>query len=90
MAQWQRIRLPVQKMRVQSLDQEDPLEREVATLFQFSCLGKPVDGGASRATVHGVAKGQARQPKTTTVICALTARRQSLLNVSLSGTREVC
>ena len=31
MAQWQRIRLPVQKMRVQSLHWADPLEKEVAT-----------------------------------------------------------
>ena len=31
MAQWQRIRLPMQEMRVQSLDHEDPLEKELAT-----------------------------------------------------------
>ena len=24
--------------------------------FQYSCLGKPMDGGAWRATVHGFAK----------------------------------
>ena len=29
--QWERIRLPVQEMRVQSLGQEDPLEEEMAT-----------------------------------------------------------
>ena len=29
--QWERIRLTVQEMRVQSLGQEDPLEEEMAT-----------------------------------------------------------
>ena len=29
--QWERICLPVQEMGVQSLDQEDPLEEEIAT-----------------------------------------------------------
>ena len=28
--------------------------------LQCSCLEKPMDGGAWRATVHGVAKSQAR------------------------------
>ena len=28
--------------------------------FQHSCLENPMDGGASGATVHGVAKGWAR------------------------------
>ena len=31
MAQWSRICLPMQEMWVQSLDQEDPLEKEMAT-----------------------------------------------------------
>ena len=30
-AQWLRIRLPLQEMRVQSLGQSDPLEEEMAT-----------------------------------------------------------
>ena len=30
-AQWKRICLPMQEMQVQSLGQEDPLEREMAT-----------------------------------------------------------
>ena len=37
---------------VQSLDGEDPLEKEMAT--QYSCLENPMDGGAWWATVHGV------------------------------------
>ena len=31
MAQWLRIDLPMQEMRVRSLDQEDPLKKEMAT-----------------------------------------------------------
>ena len=31
MAQWERIHLPVQEIQVQSLGQEDPLEKEIAT-----------------------------------------------------------
>ena len=30
-AQWQSIHLPMQEMQVQSLGQEDPLEKEMAT-----------------------------------------------------------
>ena len=41
-------------MQVQSLGQEDPLEKEMAT--QYSCLENPTDRGAWRAVVHGVAK----------------------------------
>jgi len=44
-----------QEMRIQSLGQEDPLEQGRATL-QYSCLENPMDRGAWRATVHGVAK----------------------------------
>ena len=38
----------------QSLDGEDPLEKEMAT--QYSCLGNPMDREAWRAIVHGGAK----------------------------------
>ena len=31
MTQWERIHLPMQEIRVQSLDWEDPLEKEMAT-----------------------------------------------------------
>ena len=51
--------LPVmQDTWVQSLGQEDPLEKEMAT--QYSCLENPMDGGAWWATVHGVAKTRTR------------------------------
>ena len=47
----------MQELQVQSLGQEDPLEKEMATyLLQDSCLGKPMDRGAWWATVQGVAK----------------------------------
>ena len=61
----------MQEMWVQSLGQEDPLEKGIAilssllgegngTLLQYSCLENPMDGGAWWATVHGVAKSQTR------------------------------
>ena len=31
-----------------------------SNLFQYPCLGNPMDRGARRATVHGVAKSQTR------------------------------
>ena len=42
-------------MQVRSLNREDPLEKEMAT-YPFSCLENPMDRGAWRAVVHGVAK----------------------------------
>ena len=38
MAQWKRICLPVQEMQVQSLDQEEPLEKEMATHLSILAL----------------------------------------------------
>ena len=55
-ARWERIRLPVQEMQVQSLGQEDPLEKEIVTHTHISCLGNAMDREAWQATVHGVAK----------------------------------
>ena len=45
----------MQKMWVQSLGWEDPLERNGYPL-QYSCLGNPLDRGAWQAIVHGVAR----------------------------------
>ena len=36
----------VQEARVQSLDRDDSLEKEMATQLQYSCLENPMDGGA--------------------------------------------
>ena len=46
----------MQETQVQSLSQEDPLEEEIATPLQYSCLGNPIDREAWQATVHDVAK----------------------------------
>ena len=45
---------------VWSLGQKDPLEKSMANPLQYSCLENPMDGGAWRATVHGVAKSLTR------------------------------
>ena len=52
------IHLPMQKMQVQSLGHEDPLEKGMAT--HSSILENPMDRGAWWATVHGVAKSRTR------------------------------
>jgi len=48
----------VQETRVPSLGLEEPLEKGMATQPQYSCLENPVNKGAWRTTVHGVAKSQ--------------------------------
>ena len=48
----------VQETQVQSLGQEDPLEKDLP--FQYSCLENLMDGGAWQATVHGITKNQTR------------------------------
>ena len=51
--------LPAMKeTQVQSLDQEDPLEKGMATHSSISCLENSMDKGAWWATVHGVAWSQ--------------------------------
>ena len=52
-------RLPgMQETQVRSLGWEDPLEKEMATHSQYSCLEDPMDGEAWWATVHGVTKSR--------------------------------
>ena len=46
----------MQEMRVLPLGGEDPLEKEMVTHFQHSCLGNLMDRGAWWAKVHRVAK----------------------------------
>ena len=49
---------PVKKeVQVQSLGREDPLEKEVATSLQYSCLENSMDRRAWWVIVHGVAEG---------------------------------
>ena len=45
----------MQDTQVQSLGQEDPLEKEMVTHSSI-CLGNPMDRGAWWATVHGVTR----------------------------------
>ena len=40
--------------------QEDPLEKEMATLSLNSCLGNSTDRGVWQATIRGVTKSQTR------------------------------
>ena len=47
----------MQKTWVQSLGQEDPLEKGI---LQYSCLENPMDRGAWWAAVHRVAKSPIR------------------------------
>ena len=56
MAQMVKSLPEVWETRVQSLDQEDPLEKEMATHSSYSCLENSMDGGAWSAIVHGVTK----------------------------------
>ena len=46
--------------RVQSLGWEDPLEQDMATHSSILGLDNPMDRGAWRTTVHGVAKSHTR------------------------------
>ena len=48
--------LVMQEMRVRSLGQEDPLEKEIATHSSILAWEMPWAGRAWRATVHGVSK----------------------------------
>ena len=50
----------MQETWVRSLDGEDPLEKEMETPLQYSCLGNLIDRGSWQAAVHGVAKSQTR------------------------------
>ena len=50
--------LPLQGAWIQSLGQEDPLEKEVVTHSSILAWDKPVDRAAWQAMVHGVAKSQ--------------------------------
>ena len=59
-AQWVKNLFAMQEMWFQSLDQEDPLEEGMATHSKYSCLENPIDRGAWRVIVHGVAKSWTR------------------------------
>ena len=46
----------MQETWVQSLSQEDHLQKEMANPLQYLCLGNPMDRGAWWVTVHGITK----------------------------------
>ena len=48
----------MREAQVQSLGQEDPLEKENGNPLQYSCLENPMEGGAWQATVLGVTKSR--------------------------------
>ena len=48
----------MQETRVQSLGQEELLKKGLATQLQYSSLESPMDRGAGRATIHGVARSR--------------------------------
>ena len=48
----------IQEIWVQSLGQEDPLGKEMATHSSIFAWKNPMDKGAWWATVHGVTKSQ--------------------------------
>ena len=48
----------MQGTRVQSLSQEDSLEKGMATPLQYSCQENPMDRGTWWARVHGVTKSR--------------------------------
>ena len=72
----------MQEMRVRSLGQEDPLEKEMATLEKEMTThsrihGNPMDRGACQAIVHGVTERWTTQPATeqpTTTLLTVAAR----------------
>ena len=60
MGQMVKNRPAVQESTVQSLGQEDPLEKGMGFPLQYSCLENSMDRGAWRGTVYGVAKSRTR------------------------------
>ena len=54
MAQMVKNPSAMQKTQIWSLGWEDPLEKEMATHSQYSCLVNPKDRGALQVTIHGV------------------------------------
>ena len=48
----------IRETRVQSLGQEDTLEKEMANPLQYSSLKNLMDGGAWQATIHEVEKSR--------------------------------
>ena len=76
----------MQETQVRSLGREDPWRREWQPT-PVSCLGNPVDRGAWRATVRGVAELDTTEQLTLSPSSALTAQQvlKDLSHVTHSG-----
>ena len=61
----------MQETRVQFLNQEDPLEKEIATHSSVLAWENPMDRGALQATVHGIAKSRTQLSDFTFLICKM-------------------
>ena len=61
----------IKEMRVWTLGQEDPLEKEMTTHSSILALENPMDSRAWQATVHGVSKGRTRLSDSTTTTTVL-------------------
>ena len=48
--------------------------------FQYSCLKNPVDRGARRVTVHGIAKSWTRLKQVSTHTCTVQSSRSVMSN----------
>ena len=59
---------PAMQTWVRSLGWEDPLEKGMTTLLQYSCLGNPMDRGAWQATIHLVAELDTTEQLTHTIV----------------------
>ena len=62
------VKSPLAEMRVQSLGQEDPLEKRMSNSLQYSCLENFMHRVVWQAAVHGVARdGHTRLSNGTTI-----------------------
>ena len=69
--------LELQEMEIQSLDQADLLEKEMATQLQYCCLGNPTDRGDWRVQSPGSQRvGHDRNTSMTHTATCKTASQQ--------------
>ena len=79
-----------QEMLVPFLGQEDSPGKGHDNTLQYSCLGNPVDRGAWRATVHGVAELDMTERLTLPHFHGVCAELQELTNSSFLSPRQDC
>ena len=75
----------MQETRVRSLDQEDPLEKEMATPSSILAWDNSIYKGDWQATVHGVAKSQTQiSDSHSLTLCSVFISFQGILSIWLS------